>query len=126
MKDRTRILVTHHIKLCLNGTAYIVHVNDGRTDIVGSPAELRQFGHLATIMDEDEQSQEEPIEDEISPESSSSSESTETEATIASSTDIADNDKKKPRVLVEEEGAFFLSIDLILCILRFGIGGRII
>ena len=110
MKGRTRILVTHHIKLCLNGTAYIVHVNDGRTDIVGSPAELREFGRLATIMDEDEQSQEEPIEDEIPLESSTStsSKSTETEATIASSTDVADSDKKKPRVLVEEEGTFFV------------------
>ncbi|KAG2227320.1 hypothetical protein INT45_004275 [Circinella minor] len=108
MKGRTRILVTHHIKLCLNGTTYIVHISDGRTDIVGSPSELRQSGHLATIMDEDEQSQEEAIEDEIPPESltSTSSESEETEATIISSTNAADTDKKKPRVLVEEETRF--------------------
>ena len=110
MKGRTRILVTHHIKLCLNGIAYLVHVNDGRTDIVGSPIELQQSGHLAAIMDEDEESQGEPVEDEIPLESLTStfSESTETEATIASSTDVADSDKKKPRVLVEEEGTFFV------------------
>ncbi|KAI7849482.1 P-loop containing nucleoside triphosphate hydrolase protein, partial [Circinella umbellata] len=108
MKGRTRILVTHHIKLCLNGATYIIHINDGRTDIVGSPSELRQSGQLSAIMDEDEQSQEETIEDEIPPEplTYTSSESEETEDTVISSTNAADADKKKPRVLVEEETRF--------------------
>ena len=127
MKGRTRILVTHHIKLCLNGATYIIHINDGRTDIVGSPSELRQSGQLSTIMDEDEQSQEETIEDEIPPEplAYTSSESEETEDTVISSTNAADADKKKPRVLVEEESKLPLK-RLRLWILIFVFKGIII
>ncbi|KAI8149056.1 P-loop containing nucleoside triphosphate hydrolase protein [Fennellomyces sp. T-0311] len=98
MKERTRILITHHVKLCLNGSAYVVHVSSGRTDIVGSPAELRQSGSLSTILDEEDQLVEEAIEDEIPSDPSPVDADTETPA--ASSGDSA---VKKPRALVEEE-----------------------
>ncbi|KAF7727026.1 hypothetical protein EC973_008140, partial [Apophysomyces ossiformis] len=85
MKNRTRILVTHHVNLCIPGADLLVHIHQGRVVAAGSPTELRQSGKLASILLESEEETEnerkemEPID--------------ETTAT---------NDKA-PKVLVEEE-----------------------
>lgn len=55
MNNRTRILVTHHIKLCLPGAAFLAHIEEGRVNAAGSPSELRLSGSLARIMQDEEE-----------------------------------------------------------------------
>ena len=45
-KDRTRILVTHHVALCLPYTRYLVNLSDGRIDYAGGVDDLRKKGLL--------------------------------------------------------------------------------
>ena len=49
-KGRTRILVTHHVALCLPKTAYSVHLGDGTVEHVGFVEELQRTGSLADIL----------------------------------------------------------------------------
>ncbi|ORZ17379.1 P-loop containing nucleoside triphosphate hydrolase protein [Absidia repens] len=99
MKNRTRVLVTHHVKLCLNGTSYLVHIRSGRTDLVGSPSELRRSGELNTILEE-EKDQDIAEQEEEAIESSSNG---DTATADAGANNASDANKKAPRVLVEEE-----------------------
>ncbi|ORX49049.1 P-loop containing nucleoside triphosphate hydrolase protein [Hesseltinella vesiculosa] len=120
MNGRTRILVTHHVRLCLGATSMLVHIHEGRSDLVGSPDELRQSGKLASILEE-EKDQEIDDDEQDAIESSSSS-----DQTVAGNDSQPSAEKKKsPRVLVEEEsratgrmvGGFFfwcLFISIIL------------
>ncbi len=50
MKDRTVILVTHHLDLVLAGAAYLVRVVDGQIDCAGTPEELRSQGMLEKLI----------------------------------------------------------------------------
>jgi ABC-type multidrug transport system fused ATPase/permease subunit len=92
MKDRTRILITHHVKLCIKGSAYISHVDSGRANLFGTPNELRESGKLATIIE----SEEEIVQDEDADEEKAIEETLLPAAT-------GNKDQKKPRALVEEE-----------------------
>lgn len=96
MKSRTRILVTHHVKLCLGGSDYLVHVDAGRTDIAGAPTDLRQSGALASILDEDKEDEDDVIEDEA--------EDIDTQAVPTNTETI----RNPPKVLVEEEREYIL------------------
>lgn len=58
-KDRTRILVTHHVALCLPKTKYMVVLEDGHALHAGSVEQLRAEGHLSQILESDVQTQEE-------------------------------------------------------------------
>ncbi|KAI9483188.1 MAG: P-loop containing nucleoside triphosphate hydrolase protein [Benjaminiella poitrasii] len=93
MKSRTRILITHHVKLCAKGCGYIVHIDNGRASLVGTPNELRQSGKLASIFENEE----DDIVEEVAAEEEKAIE------TIIPTTTTADDNKKKPRVLVEDE-----------------------
>ncbi|KAF1805468.1 P-loop containing nucleoside triphosphate hydrolase protein [Mucor lusitanicus] len=95
MKERTRVLITHHAKLCVKGSGYIVHIDAGRANLVGTPNELRQTGQLASIFEseEEEVAQEEDAEEEKAIE----------EVLPADAAAAAKKDQKKPRALVEEE-----------------------
>ncbi|KAF7369227.1 Multidrug resistance-associated ABC transporter [Mycena venus] len=42
MHGRTVILVSHHIQLCADGAAYIVALDQGRTEFQGGPADFRR------------------------------------------------------------------------------------
>ncbi|ORY91324.1 P-loop containing nucleoside triphosphate hydrolase protein [Syncephalastrum racemosum] len=95
MRDRTRVLITHHVKLCLNGTAFVVHVQGGRIEHVGTPAALRQTGELAEILD-NEKEQEETDKDDIPVDEVE-------EATEEAESAKPDQQNKKPKALVEEE-----------------------
>ncbi|KAI7904063.1 P-loop containing nucleoside triphosphate hydrolase protein [Cokeromyces recurvatus] len=103
MKTRTRILITHHVKLCAKGCGYIVHIDNGSVDVIGTPSELRQSGKLASIFE----SEEEEIVEEISAEEEA------IENTLPA-TDDNDVNQKKPRVLVEEETRAFGMVKLRL------------
>ncbi|KAI9320842.1 hypothetical protein BX666DRAFT_2119002 [Dichotomocladium elegans] len=96
MKDRTRILVTHHAKLCLNGADYLVHINGGRADIVGSPSELRQAGTLSVILDEEEENVDDIIEDEME-------DVQDEQASMIELSAPRNDERKTPRVLIGEE-----------------------
>jgi ABC-type multidrug transport system fused ATPase/permease subunit len=119
MKGRTRILVTHHIKLCIKGCSLLVHIGNGRVASVGSPAELREAGILAKIIEEDVEElvdEDDIIDDAGIPR-------------IESSTTLAtkDDQKKAPpsaRVLVGEESRASGSVKLRLYKSYFGLFGK--
>ncbi|KAG2235405.1 hypothetical protein INT48_005755 [Thamnidium elegans] len=99
MKNRTRILVTHHIKLCIKGCSILVHIDGGRAGVVGSPADLRQSGELQKIIEEDNEfeiEQDAAEEEAIDLDTSAKSSSANTVAEVK-------DDKKDVRVLIEDE-----------------------
>ncbi|KAL5505095.1 hypothetical protein ACEPAH_7758 [Sanghuangporus vaninii] len=49
LKNRTVILVTHHVELVLPGTYYLVRMLDGRIEVQGTVKELRESGVLDAI-----------------------------------------------------------------------------
>ena len=49
MKDRTVVLVTHHVELVLPGAQYLVRMLDGRIDQQGTIKDLRASGALEDI-----------------------------------------------------------------------------
>lgn len=118
MNNRTRILVTHHVKLCLKGCGLLVHIEGGRASHVGSPSELRQSGKLALIVEEesvydngDDAKEEEAIEN--------------TMASSAFSDSANDtSNEKKARVLVEDESRASGSVKLRLYSIYFGMVGK--
>lgn len=95
MSDRTRILITHHIKLCSKGSAYIVHIEDGRADIAGSVSELRASGKLSDLLEHEE--------NEDHKEEEAAAEEKAIEQTLDEQDANKKKDDKKPRVLIEEE-----------------------
>jgi ABC-type multidrug transport system fused ATPase/permease subunit len=46
MKDRTVILVTHYVRLCMDGASYIVALKDGQVHGAGSPKSVLKSGAL--------------------------------------------------------------------------------
>ncbi|KAL9636160.1 MAG: hypothetical protein Q9164_002999, partial [Protoblastenia rupestris] len=51
-QDRTRILVTHHVALCLPKADYVVLVAEGTVQQAESPTELRRMGVLDQIVNQ--------------------------------------------------------------------------
>lgn len=49
---RTRVLVTHHVALCLPRTDYSVQLVDGTIGHAGTISELRAAGHLEDVLEE--------------------------------------------------------------------------
>lgn len=56
-EGRTRILVTHHVELCLPSTSYAVLLFDGSAEYAGSVDELRRAGVLEHILFEEQEAQ---------------------------------------------------------------------
>ncbi|CAO3698324.1 unnamed protein product [Rhizopus stolonifer] len=81
MKSRTRILITHHVRLCAKGATYIVNLD---YNVAGTPYGLRELGYL--------EAEEENIEEEA-----------EEEKAIEETIPVTEEENKKPRALVEEE-----------------------
>ncbi|KAJ2662104.1 hypothetical protein IWW48_002000 [Coemansia sp. RSA 1200] len=50
MQGRTRVLVTHHVAMCLPYAQYMVMVNGGRIALKGTPAELRNSNSLSSAL----------------------------------------------------------------------------
>jgi ABC-type multidrug transport system fused ATPase/permease subunit len=62
-KGRTRILVTHHVSLCLQRADYAVHLSaNGVVEHAGSVEELRQTGVLDQIFEADDAAESEEVE----------------------------------------------------------------
>ncbi|KAF8242865.1 P-loop containing nucleoside triphosphate hydrolase protein [Wilcoxina mikolae CBS 423.85] len=67
MRGRTRILVTHHLKLCLSHAVYTVILSNGTIENTGAVAELQERGILDRIIakvEGGEQEEEEQIHEE--------------------------------------------------------------
>ncbi|KAF7731738.1 hypothetical protein EC973_008252 [Apophysomyces ossiformis] len=92
MRHRTRILVTHHVKLCIGGSAYVVHLSEGCVDIAGPPSELQNSESLASLIG-NERTSENQLDDK------------DMVSQIAVHSHNGENTsiKTSPRVLVEEE-----------------------
>ncbi|KAL2439061.1 Pleiotropic ABC efflux transporter of multiple drugs YBT1 [Exophiala dermatitidis] len=57
-QGRTRILVTHHVALCLPKTSYSVLLSNGTVEEAGPTEELRRSGKLGPILAQDEEQEE--------------------------------------------------------------------
>lgn len=51
MEGRTRILVTHQVRLCLRDAAYVALLKDGALALCGSPVKLIRSGMLSEILE---------------------------------------------------------------------------
>ncbi|KAJ2557112.1 hypothetical protein EV175_001548, partial [Coemansia sp. RSA 1933] len=56
MQGRTRILVTHHVAMCLPHTQYVVMMHEGQITMKGVPSELQSQGSLSAILEDLEES----------------------------------------------------------------------
>ncbi|GBC08504.1 hypothetical protein RclHR1_08170012 [Rhizophagus clarus] len=111
MKGRTRILVTHHVRLCLTGATYLIVVKSGKISFKGTISELCDSGELNLIL-EDEDSHAginylpETLDDTVNQENSkvTSHQTASTSSNFESNNDIQLIKKNsKPRKLVQEE-----------------------
>ncbi|KAG0205587.1 hypothetical protein BGX28_002792 [Mortierella sp. GBA30] len=55
MKNRTCILVTHHVRLCIPTAKHVVLMNNGEIALQGSVQQLREQGVLSQVLEEDEE-----------------------------------------------------------------------
>ncbi|KAK6333028.1 hypothetical protein TWF718_010852 [Orbilia javanica] len=103
MKDRTRILVTHHVQLCLPKTEYIVELKDGQIERAASVTELKRTGSLTKIIEQEEEAQKHDKEnDELAIEVIAESSSQANGNSNGNGT-VAAKVPKKPRTFVEKE-----------------------
>ncbi|KAG0192612.1 hypothetical protein DFQ28_008488 [Apophysomyces sp. BC1034] len=98
MSGRTRILITHHVRLCLDDSAYIVHVRDGRVDIAGNLSEVRQSDALISILGSEDENED------ISSDEEYGSGYTKQPYVTNEIYVEADTTTSPPRILIEEEG----------------------
>ncbi|KAJ2745104.1 hypothetical protein GGI20_002437 [Coemansia sp. BCRC 34301] len=57
MLGRTRVLVTHHVSMCLPYAQYIVMLREGQVSLKGNPAKLQEQGAFAKVLAELESSE---------------------------------------------------------------------
>ncbi|KAH7104662.1 multidrug resistance-associated ABC transporter [Auriculariales sp. MPI-PUGE-AT-0066] len=103
MKNRTVVLVTHHVDLVLPAANYLVRMLDGRIDIAGSVADLKQDGELADVVQHAKAEQEEATAGSIVQEDIS---------TVAPPTETDSKAAKRPRKLVKDEARVEGSVKL--------------
>ncbi|KAK6347368.1 hypothetical protein TWF696_007434 [Orbilia brochopaga] len=102
MKGRTRIVVTHHVQLCLPKTDYIVELRDGRIERAATVADLKRTGSLTKLIQQ---------EDETQPKDQAEENAIETLPTIpngqsnghAAATNGVPTEVKKPREFTKKE-----------------------
>ena len=108
MRNRTVVLVTHHVELVLPGTYYLVRMLDGRIDVQGTVKDLRSSGMLDNITleaaVEETEGKEKKLEEEEKKDEITEVAPPEPDANGAQETDAtAKKDKKKPRKLIKDE-----------------------
>ncbi|KAJ1902584.1 hypothetical protein LPJ81_003527, partial [Coemansia sp. IMI 209127] len=52
MQGRTRVLVTHHVTMCLPYAQYLVMIHEGRITLMGTPDELKNKSNLSLALPE--------------------------------------------------------------------------
>lgn len=114
-KDRTRILVTHHVSLCLPRASYAVSLGAGTVEHAGSVEELQRIGVLENILSEEQNSVVEQTKDTTVGEEVAKLEDTDDTLrkilTIVTEQSVETDDsevdvkgKAQPRKFTEEEG----------------------
>nr|CAG8444810.1 14548_t:CDS:10 [Entrophospora candida] len=151
MENRTRILVTHHVRLCLTAASYLVcylaHNGNQLTCLVifnGSPSEFQDFSHLSFILEGVDDSEimdpvvDNEIYDKIDDEQHKVFYSSHAaEPSTASSITVVDpqiqfndirlsNKNKKPKVLVEKEARAVGSVKLSVYGIYLSANGHIL
>ncbi|ESK87928.1 atp-binding cassette transporter [Moniliophthora roreri MCA 2997] len=107
MKDRTIVLVSHHVQLCAPGASYIVALDNGRVQFQGDHAAFQKSGVIRSLVQSsvedlgDEKDKEEAVESKIERIDGSDPQSETT--TVANVPTMSKVDKKPARKLVEEE-----------------------
>jgi ABC-type transport system involved in cytochrome bd biosynthesis fused ATPase/permease subunit len=92
MKERTQILITYHVGLCLPGCTYMVFLKDCGVELAGSPLELKRLGLLDKMVQAyDDQEKEEK------------QTTNEAESNLPNNDTSNSEPDRKPKVLVEEE-----------------------
>ncbi|RUS34665.1 hypothetical protein BC938DRAFT_479221 [Jimgerdemannia flammicorona] len=112
MKGRTRILVTHHVGLCLPGAKYLVKIDGGRLTVKGEISDLKARGELKEVLEDgdidsidhgsssSETLTEDVVENVLDEAGSSSSDSTKP---ANEPTSVATKTTSTPRKLVQDE-----------------------
>lgn len=108
MRDRTVILVSHHVQLCSPGAKYIVALDNGRLVFEGDRDKFQVsgvIGKLVQTTDADDAKDDvvENIEKAVLPNPKESDPNSQSSSTIAPETSDLKVEKKAPRKLVEEE-----------------------
>ncbi|KAK7047463.1 hypothetical protein VNI00_006694 [Paramarasmius palmivorus] len=105
MKDRTIILVSHHVQLCAPGASYIVALDNGRVQFQGDHESFQKSGVIRSLVQSSvenvgDEKEDETVEGKIE-KTEGSDHSSETTAANTPTTPKAE--KKPARKLVEEE-----------------------
>ncbi|KAH8670208.1 hypothetical protein BGZ60DRAFT_563719 [Tricladium varicosporioides] len=96
-EGRTRILVTHHVALCLPRAEYVVRLSaEGKFEYAGSVKEARRTGRFEDILKDENEA-------EITSDESSKAAPTDEDATPDGNNATTKDDKHKPKKLVEDE-----------------------
>ncbi|KAK6349334.1 hypothetical protein TWF730_010082 [Orbilia blumenaviensis] len=106
MKGRTRILVTHHVQLCLPKTEYIVELKDGKVERAALVTDLKRTGSLTKIIEQEEEAQkhdQDMTEESAIEDGSSSGSSAEASSDGTVVEPVVQQEAKKPRTFVEKE-----------------------
>lgn len=101
MEGRTRILITHHVGLCIQEASYVIHLEHGRINLCGSPQELEAQGTLESILDDvvapTDDEEPDTIEEEVQ----------QPDPELVKPADpkipVADHNKAAPKQLIKEE-----------------------
>ncbi|KAK7463002.1 hypothetical protein VKT23_007584 [Stygiomarasmius scandens] len=107
MKDRTIILVSHHVQLCAPGASYIVALDNGRVTFEGGRDAFQSSGVMrslvqSTVADAGDEKEEAAIEDQA-PSESKHSDSSDPSSETTTITPVPVKEKKPARKLIEEE-----------------------
>ncbi|GAA5902673.1 uncharacterized protein JCM6883_007204 [Sporobolomyces salmoneus] len=115
LENRTVVLVTHHISLCLPGAEYFVRFSDGRIEKQGKVADLDQSELQTELVEEDEEAEKAEEADKLEKEDTvapsdpkeverlaakTAAEPSDSPPPVGSTTDVSSTPKGK---LVEEE-----------------------
>ncbi|KAF7983210.1 hypothetical protein HWV62_23484 [Athelia sp. TMB] len=102
MRGRTIVLVSHHVQLCAPGASYVVALDNGRTQFVGSGAEFCASGIMDTLVQSGRaDSGENDVEGVVENELAASGSGNQSQSSTLENTQ--QQPKKEPRKLVEEE-----------------------
>lgn len=102
MHERTVILVSHHVQLCVPGASYIVALDNGRVQFEGNRDSFQSSTVLRTLVHSTEPADGKDQVTEDLEEKVEADQASESSSTIASPAEVK-VEKKPPRKLAEEE-----------------------
>lgn len=104
MRDRTVILVSHHVQLCSPGAKYIVALDNGRLEFEGDREKFQASGVIRKLVQAtDATDAKEDLAETLEHTVLAESDNSQSSSTIAVEASDVAVEKKAPRKLVEEE-----------------------